>query len=342
MRRSCLFSATAAAAGLVLGVAAAQADDVASFYRGKTLTLIIPGAPGGVYGTAGQMIERHLEKQVTGGADIVLNHMPGAGGVKAANYLYSVAPKDGTMMATLLTGVASYPVLQPDRVRYDPLGFAWLGAWGEAVNVLSVLDTAPAKTLEEAKKTELVLGALGKASTTYQIPALLNTMLGTKFNIVLGYRGGTPIRLAIEQGELHGWAGLWLGWKARKPDWVRDNRLVHLVQLASRRAPDLPDVPTLVEFARNDEERQIFEFMSFQGATARAVQMPPGVPAARVDAMTRAVAATFADPAFQAEMNKRNFTVTPIPGDEVYKVVKQVMGLPPPLVARLKSMIGLE
>lgn len=336
--------ATVAVAALAVSALTpiARADEVADFFKGKTVTIIIPGSLGGVYGTSGLMISRHLGKHIPGNPTVVLNSMPGAGGVKAANYLYNAAPKDGTVMATLLTGVASYPVLQPERVKYDPLKYHWLGAWGEAINVLSVLDTAPVKSLEEAKKKEVVLGALGKASATYQIPALLNNLLGTKFKIVLGYRGGTPIRAAMERGEVDGWAGLWLGWKTRKPEWVAGSRLVHLVQLASKRAPDLKNVPTLTEFARNDEERQLLEFMSLQGATARAVQLPPGVSKTRVDALRKALEATFADPAFKAEMAKRKFTLDPISGDDVYKIVERVQKLPKPLVGKLKKLIGLN
>jgi hypothetical protein len=179
---------------------------------------------------------------------------------------------------------------------YDPAKFIWLGGWGEAVNTITLFkDNAPVKTLEEAKDTEVLLASIGKASTTYAIPALVKNTLGLKFKIISGYRGGAPIRVAIEKGEVHGWAGQWVGWKFSRPDWVRDGRLVHLLQLASKSAPDLKHVPLLSSFARNVEQRQMFD--AVQTAIAdRAFAAPPGVPADRVAALRTAYEKTLRDP----------------------------------------------
>lgn len=332
------FAAALAAAGLM--TTGARADAVSDFYRGKTVSVVVPASPGGVYGTFGLMLQQYLPRHIPGKPNVVLQFMAGAGGTKAANYLYNVAPRDGTAVATLISGVATTPVLRPDKVRYDPRKLNWLGGWGEAVSVLSVFHTAPVKTLAEARKKQAILGAIGKATATYQMPSLLNAMLGTKFKIITGYRGGSPIRLAIEKGELHGWAGLWLGWKSRKPEWVRDNKLVHLVQLASRRSPDLPNTPLLTEFAANDEQRRIFEFVSTAGITARALTTPPGVPADRLAALEKAYMAMLRDPDFVAAAAKRRYTIDPVPASVIRAAVDRLTSLPPDLVAKAKKAMG--
>lgn len=332
----------AVAAALTFTVSAARADAVADFYRGRTVTILVPAAAGGVYGTFALFLQNHMPRHIPGNPKVVLNIMTGAGGTKAMNYLYAAAPKDGTVVATPLTGVVTTPVLRPKAVRYDPTKLHWLGGWGEAVVVMSLFHTAPVKTFQETLKKEVILGTIGKGTSSYQVPALLNTMLGTKFKLITGYRGGSPIRLAIEKGEIHGWAGLWLGWKARKPEWVRENKLVHLFQIASKRSRDLPNVPLLTEFAQNDEQKKIFTFLSSAGLTARAMVLPPGVPAERVAALEKAYMATLRDPAFVAEAAKRKYTIDPVTSKEVTAAMMRLVSLPPDLLAKTKAAMGFK
>jgi tripartite-type tricarboxylate transporter receptor subunit TctC len=228
-----------------------------------------------------------------------------------------------------------------DNAIYDPAKFTWFGGWGEAVNTITLFkDNAPVKNLEEAKKTEVLLGSIGKSSTTYLIPALMKNTLGIKFKIISGYRGGAPIRLAIEKGEVHGWAGQWVGWKLGKPDWVRDGRLVNLVQLASKPAADLPNLPLLSSFARNPEERQIFSAVQ-SGIADRAIAAPPGVPADRVAALRKAYEETLRDPEFVKEATARKFEIEPVSGDEIQKFVNELVATPKPVVAKMKKAMGL-
>lgn len=335
-------AAAIAAAALVIGVPAARAETPAEFYRGKTINLYVGVSAGGIYSTFALILSKHMEKHIPGHPNVVVQHMPGAGGARSVSYVYDVAPKDGTAIITPNAGVALRVLLGIDKVGYDPAKFTWLGGWGEAVNTITLFkDNAPVKTLEEAKKTEVLLASIGKSSTTYLIPALIRSTLGVKFKIITGYRGGAPIRLAIEKGEVHGWAGQWVGWKLAKPDWVRDGRLVHLVQLASKPAPDLPNLPLLSSFARNDEERRMFSVV--QTAIAdRAIAVPPGVPADRVAALRKAYEETLRDPEFVKEANARKFEIDPVSGDEVQKFVNELIATPKPLVAKMKQAMGLE
>ena len=341
IRRKAISAASFAVAALCLGTSAVRADPVEDFYKGRTITLVVANAEGGIYSLFGQMFQRHFPDSMTGHPTVIVNHMTGAGGVRAANYIYNAAARDGSVLSLLSSGVATVPVLEPEKVKYDAAKLNWLGGWGESVNVLSVYYTAPARTLDEAKQKVDVIGALGKGSPTYQVPHMLNTMLGTKFKIVLGYRGGGPVRLAMENGEVHGFAGQLLGWQAAKPDWVRDGKIVHLVQLASRASPELKGVPLLTDLARNDEERQIYRLAS-AGITAFTLTAPPGVPAERLAAIEKAFTAMLRDPAFLADAKKRTFPIDPIAAKDIRAAVQLLTTTPKPVVAKARVAMGLE
>jgi tripartite-type tricarboxylate transporter receptor subunit TctC len=332
----------AAVALTAVAATAARAETPAEFYKGKTVSIYVGVAAGGIYSTFAMTLSRHMEKHIPGNPSVIVQHMPGAGGSRANAYVYDVAPKDGTAMVTPNAGVALRMLLGIDKATYDPAKFIWLGGWGEAVNTITLLkDNAPVKTLEEAKKTEVILASIGKVSNTYLIPALIKNTLRTNFKIITGYSGGAPIRLAIERGEVHGWAGQWTGWKLGRPDWVREDRLVHLVQLASKPTPDLPNVPLLSSFAETPEERQIFT--AVQTAIADlAIAVPPGVPTDRVAALRTAYEKALRDPEFLKEATARQFEIEPISGDAIQKFVNDLMATPKPSVARMKTAMGVE
>jgi len=332
----------AIAAGLaVMPVSAPRAADVADFYRGKTLSIYVGVSAGGLYSTFAVMASRHLSQYIPGNPAIVVQHMPGAGGTKALSYVYSVAPKDGSVAITPNSSVDKRVVLKIGNPKYDPSKMRWLGGWGEAVYTLTMRrDITPVMTLKEATTKQSILGAIGKTSAPYLVPAMLNNVMGTKFKIISGYRGGAPVRLAIEKGEVQGWCGQWLGWKLTKPDWVRDGKLIHLVQLASKRAPDLPDVPLLSEFARNDEERAMYKFVQ-TGISDRAFVLPPNVPDDRAKALQDAYFKLLKDPKFLAEAVKHQYTINPIPGAEIQEYVNSIMSMPAARVAKLRKAMGL-
>jgi tripartite-type tricarboxylate transporter receptor subunit TctC len=334
--------AAVAAAVLAMAASTVRAETPAEFYKGKSINLYVGVSPGGIYSTFALILAEHMAKHIPGHPNIVVQHMPGAGGTIAVDYAYDVAPKDGTAMLTPNAGVALRVLLGIDNTTYDPAKFIWLGGWGEAVNTISLLkDHTSVRTLDDAKKTEVLLGSIGRASNTYVIPALMKNTLGLKFKMITGYRGGSPIRLAIERGEVNGWAGQWDGWKLAKPDWVKNDRLVHLVQLASKPAADLPNVRLLSSYAENAEERQMFAVVQ-SGISDRALVVPPGVPADRVAALRKAYQDTLRDPAFVKAANARSFEIDPISGDAVQKFVSDLMATPAPVVARMKKAAGLN
>ncbi len=332
----------AAVAALAWPASAVKADSAADFYKGRTVQIYVGVSPGGIYSTFALMLSKYMQKHMAGNPKFVVQHMRGAGGSKAVNYVYNVAPKDGTVVITPNAGITKRVVLGIGKPKYDPSKLQWMGGWGEAVNTLTLRkDITPVKTLEEAMHKQAVLGAIGKSSNTYMLPKLMNNVIGTKFKIISGYRGGSPIRKAIATGELHGWAGMWMGWKMRLPDWVRDGKIVHLVQMASKRAPDLPNVPLLTDFAKNEDQRIMFSFI--QTAIAdRAFAAPPGVPADRVAALTKAYWATLHDPAFLAETSKRHYLIDPVSAEDVTAFVNKIMNTSPALIAKLQTAMGIK
>ncbi len=321
---------------------AARADDIAKFYAGKTLNIVVGVEAGGFYSTFAVILARHMGGHIPGRPTVIVQHMPGAGGSIAMNWAYNVAPKDGTVMLTPEGAPHLRVPLGLDKPTYDTSKFRWVGGWSEGVSTVTLRkDIAPVKSLAEARTTEVILGAIGKSSNTYLIPALINNTLGTRFRIITGYRGGAPIRLAMEKGEVQGWAGQWDSWKQLSPGWVRDGNLVHLAQIASKPTPDLADVPLLSSFARTDEERIIFRVIE-NGLANRALALPPGVPEPRVAAISNAYQATLRDPRFLQDAAAAKFGIDPIPGEAIQKFVESISALPPATVARIKKAMELE
>ncbi len=339
-----LFSATAAllAAGLVFNAATARAADaVADFYKGKTVTIYVGLAAGGLYSNFAQILSRHINRHIPGNPNVIVQHQPGAGGMIATNAVYNTLPKDGTVLIGLNGGMTKRVVLGEPSARFDPRQWNWLGGWNETVNDCTVWSNAPATTLEQAKTTEVIIGANDTGNATYTTPMTINYFLGTKFKVVPGYGGGAQVRLAMERGEVHGFCGQFEGWKSVKPEWLKEGRLAHLVQLASKRSADMPNTPLLSEFARNDEEARIFEFIQ-SGLDDRAMVVAPGVPADRVAALRKAYMDTLADKEFLAEANGQQFEINPVTADELKAFVERIYTLSPDSIAKIRKAQGVD
>jgi tripartite-type tricarboxylate transporter receptor subunit TctC len=339
-----IFYCAIAAAGVATGTIAPAwgADGAADFYRGKSIQVILASGAGGVYSIIVQLLGRYLPAHMPGAPALVPQYMPGAGGVKAANYLYNIAPRDGTAIGALFKDTAIFQVLRPKGVKYDASRFGWLPSWAESASSITVLRSAPATTIAAAKIKPVTIGAFGKGSGTYQVPALLNNTIGTKFKIVTGYSGGAAVRLAMERGEVDGFAGFLSSWQIVSPEWVRDHKLVHLVQIARKRAKEAPDVPLLTELAQTDEQRKIFSFVSATGPLANAFSTPPGVPADRMKALDKALWDTFHDPAFVKDAAAKRLDVDPVPASEVAEAVREIVSVPPSIAAAAKKALEME
>ena len=323
-----------------MGAPAAPADDVAAFYRGKTVTVMVPSSLGASLGLYGRMVVDHIGKHIPGNPNVIIESRPGAGGAVGAAHAYNIAPKDGTYIAQVLAPSVTLPLLHD--VKFDGSKFQWIGSLVPRPAVISVWrESTPAKTLEEAKKKEVILGSSGKGSETFLVPTLMNRTLGTKFNIVLGYKGGAEINHAMERGEVHGRMQYWSGWTAGKPDWLRDNKLIHFVQYGPP-IKELPDVPSLKSLMKDEKAKHMVTFLEAANRIGLGFWVPPGVPEARVEALRKAFEAMMKDEAFRAVAQKLKAPLELVSGEELQKITAEAYATPKPVIAELKTILGFD
>jgi len=338
VRRSC--AGIVVLLGLGLAAVPARADQVADFYHGKTLSLIIGTSSGNDYDFRARLLARHLGRHIPGEPTIVPQNMPGVGGVKAANYLASIAPHDGTTLHLIMSNMMASEAIGAQGVQFDTRKFFWVGNTTSTPNVMVSWFKSGITAIEQVKARELIVGAPGGTLGVVYATAM-NGLVGTKFKIVTGYPGGNEVNLAMERGEIDGRASnSWAAWKSTHPDWVKDKKIVVLVQIGLKRAPDLADVPLLFELAGNDMDRQVLTFLSADTAIARALVTTPDTPPERVVALRRAFDATMRDPEFLAEADKALLDVVPMSGEDSQKIADSIVNTPPAVVARAKLLLG--
>ncbi len=335
-RRAALAGGAAAFASLF---SPAAAQDAASFYRGRTISILMGTGPGGSYEFYGRMIAAHLGRHIPGNPNIVVEYMPGAGGALAGNHIYGPAPQDGSKI--LLSH--ALPLIEKMEagagVRYESQKFQWLGAYDEIVQVLALWRGASMSRLEDLARPEIVLGAMGRTHLSYQWATLVKDTIGASYPIVSGYTTGGALNLAMERGEISGWVIAWEGIVGGQQHWLRDNRIVIPVQFALDRMAALPDTPTLLEIA-SPGTRDVIEFLLAGTPIARAMAVGPGVPADRVAALRAAFAATLGDPAFLDEAKRRNLSIRYRDPDETLALVEKITKASPEFVARVKKAVG--
>jgi tripartite-type tricarboxylate transporter receptor subunit TctC len=330
----------AAMASALTGAVGAAADPVADFYRGKTLQMIVATAPGGDYDTRARLLARHMGRHIPGEPTFVPTNMPGAVGVQAANYVAGVAPRDGTVVHAIMQAMAAHQAMGGVGVKYDVRAMGWLGNTTDSPNLISAWHTTGITRIEQVLEKELVVGAPGTATASVYYPLALNMLVGTKFKIISGYPGGNNVNIAMERGEVGGrGANSLAAWKSTKPDWLRENKIHHLVQIALKRHPELPDVPLFSEMGRNEADRQVLQFLSADVGLSRAYVTTPDVPPARLAALRRAFDATMKDPQFLAEAGKSQIDISPSTGEEAQRIVESVLRTPPEIVARAKAIL---
>jgi tripartite-type tricarboxylate transporter receptor subunit TctC len=282
-------------------------------------------------------------KYLPGNPTFVVENMPGASGIKATNYLYDGAPKDGTVIATVNNSMPFYQAIHQPGVRFKAEDLNWIGSLLQTPTTVSVWHTAGVKTIEDAKHKEVIMGATGAAGTKAAYPQLLNNVLGTRFKIVTGYEGGNTLRLAMERGEVQGdGSARWSSWKSTKPDWVKDNKISAIVQIGLKKDDDLPNVPLLTDLARNDEQRRMFEFISQPIAMQQPFVGPPGIPADRVILVRRAFDAMTRDPDFRKEVEQLDLELDPVSGEDVQKIVRSIVETPTDIVRKVQAATAVN
>jgi tripartite-type tricarboxylate transporter receptor subunit TctC len=334
-----LRAALGAAATMLACSSATAADPVADFYRGRTIQMIVATAPGGDYDTRARLLSRHMGRHIPGEPTFLPANMPGAVGVQAANYVAGIAPRDGTVMHAIMQNMAAHQALGGTGVKYDVRTLGWIGNTTDSPNLISAWHTTGITRFEQVLEKELVVGAPGTATSSVYYPLALNQLVGARFKIISGYPGGNNVNVAMERGEVGGrGANSLAAWKSTKPDWLAERKIVHLVQIALKRHPDLPDVPLLFELARNEADRQVLHFLSADVPLSRAFVTTPDVLPERLAALRRAFDATMKDPAFLAEAAKLRIDISPSTGEEAHKIVDSVLKTPPDVLNRAKAI----
>jgi tripartite-type tricarboxylate transporter receptor subunit TctC len=320
----------------------APADlSAAEFYDGKTIRVIIVTDAGGSYDLVGRLIGRHIGKHIPGNPTVMPQNMPGASGMAATNHIYNVAPQDGTVLGAVHPVSASLaPVLGNPNARFNPSKFNWIGTLADPSNVLAVLDTSPVKTWQDAKRTEATIGAVSADGADAMSANLANAVLGTKFKVVTGYPGGGPIMIAMERGEVNG-RGIqtWAGWKATRPDWVEQKKIIPLYQVAIESDPELKQVPLLVDLAEGEENKGAVRLFTNVMSLGRPMLAGPGVPVENVRILRRAFEATMKDPEFVAEAQKLRLELSPMNGEQVQKIVDEMTSVSPAAIERFKEAV---
>ncbi len=316
----------------------ARAQTVEEFYRGKTVKFVVGSNTGGSYDTYSRLLTAFMSRHIPGNPTLLVENMPGASGVKSAQYLGEIAPKDGTVIGMFNQSMPQRQMFEPDQVHFDLAKFSWIGAMNTSTTVFITWHASGVKTLEDARKKEVVMGALSATGGNSVYPLLINAFLGTRFKVVLGYQGGNTIQLAMERGEVDGRAAVvWSGLKAGWPQWIAEKKVYVLLQTGLVKEKDLPDVPLLLDLARNDEEKAIFRFVSSDSAMGFPVTAPPGIPADRLAALQKAFLDTLKDPEFVKAATERKLEIEPSTGDEVKKVVVDLIGTPKETIAKIKK-----
>lgn len=306
---------------------AALADEVEDFYAGKQVSLYIGYSPGGGYDTYARVLARHIGRHIPGNPTVVPQNMPGAGSLTLANFLYNIAPKDGTVLGTIGRGLAMEPLLGGAGTRFDATRYSWIGSMNSEVSVCASWHTSSIKSVDDMRTRELIAGGTGSGSDTDTFPLVLSNLLGLKIRLISGYPGGNDVLLAMERGEVDGRCGWsWGSVVAVRPDWLTEGKITILLQLALDKHPDLPDVPLVMDLARSDDERMAMELIFARQVMGRPYVAPPEIPAARRDALRRAFDATLVDPEFLADARRIDLELNPVTGEQIEALIARMYG----------------
>jgi tripartite-type tricarboxylate transporter receptor subunit TctC len=329
--------ALAALVAVLPAAPAAAQQSVADFYKGKTISILMGTGPGASYDAYGRTIAEHLGKHIPGRPHIVVEHMPGAGGITAGNHIYGPAAQDGSKLL-LAHALPLMERMTPKGVQYQSRRMHWLGAYDAIGQVMTLWHTAPVKNLDDLKSRDFVVGSFAKSHLTYQWAMLTKNILGTKYRVAAGYPSGNHLNLAMERGEVAGWTASWESIAVSRADWLRDKKVNMFVQYTLERMRELPDVPTLAELSPPDK-RPWAEFIASGTPFARAMAVGPGVPADRVAALRKAFDELMVDKDFLALAQKRKLDIHPRNAAATNALLEKVVGASPEFVQQVMKAI---
>ena len=317
----------------------ARADD---FYAGKTINIYIGTGEGpGALSAYPRAIAQLIGKYIPGHPAIVVRNMPGAGGIKAANFVYSIAPQDGTVWGFITRGFVRAPLLQTPQAQFDPTRYHWIGTTSQETTVAAVWAPAtPVRTLQDAMREEVVFGGTSLATDTGLFPTILNKLIDTRFKVVVGYKSSTDVDVAMERGEVQGKIWTWGSLKSGSTaGWLADGKVRILAQFGLQKAKDLADVPLALDFAKSPADRQVMDLIFSPLSLGYPSFMGPGVPADRVEIMRRAFDQTMRDPQFVGLMQEQNLVLDPATGADVQAIVERLYRMPPSVIEQARGYL---
>lgn len=333
-----------AAALIVVGLGSkdVRADKVADFYKGGTLTITVGYGPSGGYALYCRQLVQYWPKYIPGNPNVICKFMPGGGGLRAGNYMYNVAPHNGSMIGMISDYVAVAQLMRPKKVKYDARKFRWIGVMVPANPVVMVWHTAKVQSFDQLFKHQLVIGLTGPLAQSGINTALMNSLLGTKFKRITGYKSTGKIAMLMEQGEVEASMSSWISWKARKFKMIQEGKYVPIVQVGMTKARDLPNVPLMRDYAKDDKVRQVLDLASGAAPFGRSFMVPPGFPDYLLAGLRKSFDRTMKDPAFLASAKKRHIEIDPRSGASLDPILKKILATPKDIVAMAQKAAGAK
>ena len=306
--------------------------------QGKTVTIYVSFPPGGGYDFYGRLVARHIGRHIPGNPTVVVSNMPGAQGIACANFMYGVAPKDGTALAVLVQSVAQDQVAGTTGVQYDAAKLNWIGRVSSNVEMLYAWHTVPVKTVDDLSRHETILAADG--TPVVILAELLRTVAGGRFKLIKGYPGTRDVHLAMQRGEVEAAVSSMNTLRTMFPDWVRNRWINVIVQNALERQPDLAEVPTTVELGKSADDRELLAFFAASSAVGRSIVAPPDLPPDRIEMLRAAFSAMAKDEQFLAEVRQSRTQFDPLAGAELQKIVARIVNIEPAQKDRVRAILS--
>jgi tripartite-type tricarboxylate transporter receptor subunit TctC len=343
MRNKSIVAAGLCWLGLAQATVAARADDVADFYANHIVTFYVGFSPGNAFDLYGRIVAKYIGRYIPGKPTVIVQNMPGAGSVTAAQYIYNAAPKDGTAIGVFSRSTPMEPLLGNSNVRFDATKFSWIGSAAKETSVCVVRSASKISGWTDVLSKDAVMAATSLSADTGVFTNVLKSEFGAKFKLVTGYPGGNEITQAIESGEVDGRCGWsWSGIKSAKPDWLRDGFIKVLIQLGLAPNPELAGIPAVMDLATTERQKQVLRLVFARQEFAWPFGAPPNVPPARLEALRSAFMKALADPEFLDEAKKLSLEISPLSGDDVQTLIKAAYDTPRDLVDMVRSSAEIK
>ena len=332
-----------AALALLLAPSLSRAAPAEDFYKGRQIIFILSTDAGGGYAAYANAFTPHFAAHIPGRPRIIVQYMPGAGGIRAMNHFYSVAAKDGTVMGIVHAPSPYAPLFGIAAAKYDPTRMNFIGSLDDTSGICAAWAGSGIKTWQDVLDKEFVVGGTGAGSQMETFPMMVNKLFGTKIKVISGYRGGNEVFLAMERGEVHGRCGsLVSSITSTRPDWIPQKKIYVPFQVALERNPLFPDSPAIAEFAKDEHTKKVLELLLAHMSMDKPIVLPPGVPAERVALLRAAFHATMNDPAFMADAQRQRITIKEVAGDKVAQILKAAYAMPPDVVEAAKQAMDFS